>query len=156
MFCETVTFAKVFAFYKLLKTSGDPVLKGINIMREHLQNNFTQKPASAFDVATQNLILRDAAPVSLNNRLDALKVLSHSILQEINSLRQDENAVLLLKIDLSHEVQRFEKDLIRCALLRTGGKQRQAARLLNVKVSTLNAKIKRFNIAANGLSQLAE
>ena len=125
-------------------------------MHENLLNDFTQKSVTAFDAATRNLMAKEAAPVSLNNRLDALKVLSHSILREINSLRQDENASLLPKIDLSCEVQRFEADLIRCALLRTGGKQRQAARLLNVKVSTLNAKIKRFKIAANGLTQLTE
>jgi transcriptional regulator with GAF, ATPase, and Fis domain len=123
-------------------------------MQEMLQNNFALKSSQAFNAA-QNLTRKETAPASLNNRLDALKVLSHSILREIDSLRQDENAVSLTKIDLSCEVQRFEADLIRCALLRTGGKQRQAARLLNVKISTLNAKIKRFNITANGLSQLS-
>lgn len=125
-------------------------------MHEILQNNFSQKKSSAFDATASNSNSKKVAPAILNNRLDALKVLSHSILREIDSLRQDENAVSLAKIDLSLEVQRFEADLIRCALLRTGGKQRQAARLLNVKISTLNAKIKRFKITANGLSQLAE
>jgi DNA-binding NtrC family response regulator len=43
-------------------------------------------------------------------------------------------------------VRRFECDLIRWALARTNGHQRRAARLLNIKVTTLNAKIKRYGI----------
>jgi transcriptional regulator with GAF, ATPase, and Fis domain len=92
-------------------------------------------------------------PVAMENRLEALKVLSRSILHEVEALKKTKNAVMPHKIKLAEEVQRFEMDLIRCALLRTGGKQRQAARLLNVKVTTLNAKIKRYGIPVNGLYQ---
>jgi DNA-binding NtrC family response regulator len=56
------------------------------------------------------------------------------------------------RIDLSEEVARYEADLIRCALLRTGGRQRAAARLLNVKISTLNAKIKRLGISVENIA----
>jgi transcriptional regulator with GAF, ATPase, and Fis domain len=87
------------------------------------------------------------------NRLEALRVLSNSILREVESLKRSADAVLPGKIDLSEEVERFEKDLIRCALLRTGGKQRQAARLLNVKFTTLSAKIKRYGITTNDLNR---
>ncbi len=90
------------------------------------------------------------------NRLDVLRVLSNSILREVEALEKAKDPVLPSKIDLSEEVQRFEKDLIRCALLRTGGIQRQAARLLNVKVTTLNIKIMRYGIIANGLYQKNE
>jgi hypothetical protein len=57
------------------------------------------------------------------NRLDAIRVLSNSILREVEALvlEKANGAVLPSKIDLSEEVQRLEKDLIRCALLRTGG-----------------------------------
>ena len=89
----------------------------------------------------------------VNNRLEALKVLSNSLLYELESLQMNENAAKRGKIDLSGEVHRFEADLIRTALLRTGGRQRPAARLLNVKVTTLNAKIKRLGIEPNNLSQ---
>jgi DNA-binding NtrC family response regulator len=44
-------------------------------------------------------------------------------------------------------VSRFEIDLIKRALLRTGGHQVQAAKLLNLKVTTLNSKIKHYNIS---------
>jgi DNA-binding NtrC family response regulator len=87
-----------------------------------------------------------------SNRLEALKVLSNSILQEVEALKMGENLVSAVKINLEDEVKRFESDLIRCALVRTGGKQRRAAKLLNVKVTTLNAKIKRLGLSTNGLS----
>jgi len=86
-----------------------------------------------------------------NNRLEALTVLTNSILREVESLKKNGDVTLQEKIDLSREVERFETDLIRCALMRTGGKQRRAAVLLNVKVTTLNAKIKRYGISPNGL-----
>jgi transcriptional regulator with GAF, ATPase, and Fis domain len=90
---------------------------------------------------------------AMENRLEALRVLSSSILREVEALKKVKDAALPHKIDLAAEVQRYETDLIRCALVRTGGKQRQAARLLNVKVTTLNAKIKRYGIPVNGLMQ---
>jgi DNA-binding NtrC family response regulator len=46
-------------------------------------------------------------------------------------------------------VQRYESELIRQALQRTGGNQRRAAKLLGVKVTTLNCKIKRLGIQPN-------
>jgi transcriptional regulator with GAF, ATPase, and Fis domain len=48
--------------------------------------------------------------------------------------------------DFYDEVSRFEIDLIRRALLQTGGHQVQAAKLLNLKVTTLNSKIKHYQI----------
>jgi len=85
-------------------------------------------------------------------RLEALSVLSNSLLEEIQSLKREQNKYLNVKIDLSAEVQNYEISLIRCALMRTGGNQRRAARLLSIKVTTLNNKIKRLGICPNGLS----
>ena len=51
------------------------------------------------------------------------------------------------KLGLQEEVQRYESELIREALQRTHGNQRRAAKLLGVKVSTLNCKIKRLGSA---------
>lgn len=108
---------------------------------------------NATAVATQTLNAAGGAqsPAALENRLEALRVLSNSIVREVEALKKSKNTVMPGRINLADEVQRFETDLIRCALLRTGGKQRQAARLLNVKVTTLNAKIKRYGITLNGL-----
>lgn len=90
--------------------------------------------------------------VVVNNRLEALKTLSNSISGQIAALQREEQVATKKRIDLAEEVTRYEADLIRCALFRTGGRQRQAARLLNVKVSTLNAKIKRLGIQIENLS----
>lgn len=43
-------------------------------------------------------------------------------------------------------VERFEMQLIRRALSQTHNNQRQAAELLGLKVSTLNSKVKRYNL----------
>lgn len=49
-------------------------------------------------------------------------------------------------IDLEEEVKVFEIKLMERALERVGGNQRLAAQLLNLKNTTLNAKIKRYSI----------
>jgi DNA-binding NtrC family response regulator len=49
-------------------------------------------------------------------------------------------------IDFYDEVRRFEIGLIRRALRQTAGHQSRAAKLLKLKVSTLNAKIKHYNL----------
>ncbi|HVF56201.1 MAG TPA: sigma-54 dependent transcriptional regulator [Pyrinomonadaceae bacterium] len=55
-------------------------------------------------------------------------------------------------VDVSHgvnfydEVRRFEIDLIRRALKQTSGHQSRAARLLGMNATTLNSKIKTYNI----------
>lgn len=103
-----------------------------------------------------NFNSKNTSPADMDNRLEALRVLSNSLVREIDALRKKKNAVIPTKINLIEEVQRFEKELIRCALLRTGGKQRQAARLLNVKVTTLNAKIKRYGMDPSGLTPEGE
>lgn len=81
---------------------------------------------------------------SFDTRISYLKILALSLLREIASaenMGEDRGA-----IDLHAEVRRFERELIRSALVQTGGRQRQAARLLGTKVTTLNTKIKRYQI----------
>jgi transcriptional regulator with GAF, ATPase, and Fis domain len=50
-------------------------------------------------------------------------------------------------INFYDEVRRFEIDLIRRALEQTGGHQSRAARLLGMNATTLNSKIKTYNIS---------
>jgi DNA-binding NtrC family response regulator len=50
-------------------------------------------------------------------------------------------------INFYDEVRRFEMDLIRRALEQTGGHQSRAARLLGMNATTLNSKIKTYNIS---------
>jgi DNA-binding NtrC family response regulator len=49
-------------------------------------------------------------------------------------------------INFYDEVRHFEIDLIRRALEQTGGHQSRAARLLGMNATTLNSKIKTYNI----------
>ena len=49
-------------------------------------------------------------------------------------------------INFYDEVRRFEIDIIRRALEQTGGHQSRAARLLGMNATTLNSKIKTYNI----------
>jgi DNA-binding NtrC family response regulator len=51
-------------------------------------------------------------------------------------------------VNFYEEVRRFETDLIHRALDQTGGHQSRAARLLGLNATTLNSKIKTYNIAA--------
>ncbi|MGI8640629.1 MAG: sigma-54-dependent transcriptional regulator [Pyrinomonadaceae bacterium] len=49
-------------------------------------------------------------------------------------------------VNFYNEMRRFETDLIRRALDQTGGHQSRAARLLGLNATTLNSKIKSYNI----------
>ena len=49
-------------------------------------------------------------------------------------------------VNFYDEVRRFEIDLIRRALEQTGGHQSRASRLLGMNATTLNSKIKTYNI----------
>ena len=83
-------------------------------------------------------------------QLNALKSLASEILKRIESIENIENNICHLVnedgLHLDEILERFEKDLICIALIRTEGVQIKAARLLGVKLTTLNTKIKRFKI----------
>lgn len=79
-------------------------------------------------------------------RVGVLKDLTLALLREVESLRGAGPQKPRERICLSEEVRRFETELICWALARTGGHQRRAARLLDIKVTTLHAKIKRYGI----------
>jgi hypothetical protein len=49
-------------------------------------------------------------------------------------------------INFYDEVQRYEKRLIQWALVQTAGSQKEAARLLGMKATTLNTKIRLYHI----------
>ncbi len=94
-----------------------------------------------------NLQINNSQPEALSvNRIEALKKLTSQLLREVQSLEQSHTSQAKSVIRLSEEVQRYEVDLIRCALARTSGNQRRAASLLGIKATTLNSKIKRYNI----------
>jgi transcriptional regulator with GAF, ATPase, and Fis domain len=88
-----------------------------------------------------------------NNHLEALKALSKSMLREVELIQKAKKTVDKKGIDLPSEVESYEKSLILSALLITGGNQRKAAQILNLKVTTLNVKIKRFGIMPKDVFQ---
>ena len=81
-----------------------------------------------------------------SHRVEVMKELTLVLLKQLEALGENQSPNPTRNINLYEEVRRFESDLIRYALMRAGGSQRRAARLLGVKVTTLNAKIKRNNI----------
>jgi DNA-binding NtrC family response regulator len=85
-------------------------------------------------------------------RLKTLREMTLALLQEIESIKGHGSFEARPTVDFADEVRRFETDLIRWALLRTGGHQRRAARMLNLKVTTLNAKIKRYRIQPHAVT----
>ena len=69
-----------------------------------------------------------------------------TLLREVESLASQQEPQTTRRLGLQEEVQRYKSELIRDALHRTRGNQRRAAKLLGVKVTTLNCKIKRLGI----------
>ena len=69
-----------------------------------------------------------------------------TLLREVESLASQQEPPTTQLLGLQEEVQRYESELIRDELHRTRGNQRRAAKLLGVKVTTLNCKIKRLGL----------
>jgi transcriptional regulator with GAF, ATPase, and Fis domain len=82
-----------------------------------------------------------------NNRFEALKVLTLSLLNQIEALDQESDNPTALSF--SDHVRQFESELIRAALIQTSGGQRSAARLLGMDATTLHRKIKRYGLDSN-------
>lgn len=92
----------------------------------------------------------------VRDRVQRLVTLALSLLNEAQNLARDKAFIeasanlrslnLAEGIDFYKEVERFEIELIRLALDRTHGCQAKAARLLKIKPTTLNSKIKLLGI----------
>ena len=83
---------------------------------------------------------------TLHSRLDDLRAIARSLLTELELLGRSAAPEPLGKLNLDDEVKRYEIALIRAALGKADGSQTRAARMLGVKVTTLNTKIKRYQI----------
>lgn len=83
-----------------------------------------------------------AAPSSLTT----LKELTARLLREVQCISEVRPVSFENGLDFYDEVSRFEIDLIKRALLLTAGHQARAARLLNLRATTLNSKIKHYGI----------
>jgi DNA-binding NtrC family response regulator len=87
---------------------------------------------------------------NMDDRINTLRETVLQLLQEVESLTIATPAGLKNGARLDEEVRQFEMNLIRTALGRTAGSQTRAAKLLGLKLTTLNAKIKRYHIVPNG------
>ena len=110
--------------------------------------------SSAITWRTEDLLSTHAAQASsllreeaLDSRLSSLREVVLDLLNAVESISKTEPPNAERKLRLRDEVQRFEADLIRAALVRSGGNQARAARHLGIKHTTLNAKIKRYKIS---------
>jgi len=85
---------------------------------------------------------------SVDARLNTLRETVLQLLDEVECLAIARPVDVKRGAHFSDEVRQFEVSLIRTALGRTSGSQTRAAKLLGLKPTTLNAKIKRYGIMA--------
>ena len=102
-------------------------------------------------------------PEESHSRIRELKNLALTLLKEVHNLERDLLVSELLNpqeaskldiesgISLDDVVGQFESNIIRQALIITGGNQARAARLLGIKANTLNYKIKLYDLYVNSL-----
>jgi len=98
----------------------------------------------------------------VRDRVQRLVKLADALLAEAEALARDkaftDEATKLKQVDIQSgidfydEVQRFETHLIMMALAETGGNQARASKLLGIKPTTLNSKIKLFGINQEDIS----
>ena len=91
---------------------------------------------------------RTSRETSVDARLNTLRETVLQLLDEVESLAISKPVDIKNGARFSDEVRQFEVSLIRTALGRTSGSQTRAAKLLGLKPTTLNAKIKRYGIMA--------
>jgi transcriptional regulator with GAF, ATPase, and Fis domain len=93
--------------------------------------------------------------VQASSRIEALRSLVLVFLREVDSLKKVVAPRSRKKgdaINLDMEMNAFEASLIRDALIKSKGNQRDAAKLLNIKPTTLNAKMKRLDITVDTIT----
>ena len=93
-----------------------------------------------------------------NDRLNKIRQMASALIEEAELLEHEnglaetsatvENLNLKSRLDFFDEVRRFEVRLISRALEVTGGNQARAAKLLGLGTTTLNYKIKAYEIKA--------
>jgi transcriptional regulator with GAF, ATPase, and Fis domain len=97
---------------------------------------------------------QNSESVSSPGNIATLKELVLRLLGELHCISEVNTLNIVDGLDFYDEVSRFEIDLIKRALFQTGGHQIKAAKLLNLKVTTLNSKIKHYNINPGGFSNI--
>jgi len=120
-------------------------------MEEHMNSTATWENAELDHAVQPN---GNNEPSSLPSNVTTLKELVLRLLSELQCVAEGNTLNIRDGLDFYDEVSRFEIDLIKRALLQTGGHQVQAAKLLNLKVTTLNSKIKHYRINPGGFANV--
>lgn len=82
----------------------------------------------------------------LGMRVGALENLTLCLLAELETMQGRGEPAAGGVMDFYAEVREFEVQMIVAALRQAGGKQSEAARLLKLKPTTLNSKLKMYNL----------
>ena len=117
------------------------------VERRHVSERPRPDSKPSVDYVLVETDITDLAQAS--SRIEALRSLILIFLREIDSLKKVVGPRPRKKgdpIKLDKEIDAFEASLIRDALMKAKGNQRDAAKLLGLKPTTLNAKMKRLGI----------
>lgn len=116
----------------------------------------TAKAALVESISTPQLRGLPSRKAATGERVSKIRDLATALLDEAESLDHDnalaevsatfENLSLTSRVDFFEEVRRFEMKLISRALELSGGNQARAARLLGLGTTTLNYKVKAYQI----------
>ena len=128
----------------------------MNVDQVALMDNDSPRPAGSSVPNHDNTVRLKLAERPDRDRVQRVVDLAEALLTEAETLARDkaftEEATRLKPLDIVggidfyREVQQFETHLIKMALDETGGNQAKAAKLLGIKATTLNSKIKLFQI----------
>ena len=122
-----------------------------------LKPTVSRRPERSLRSVNPSVDLNDDAP-QFTVRVQGLKDMVLTLLKEAQALESDtlmselamphgiSQADIENGIKLDKAVRQFEANIIRQALLITGGNQARAARLLGIKANTLNYKIKVYHL----------
>lgn len=82
---------------------------------------------------------------SIAQKLEAVNRIAGIVLKEVETFTAP-NFFGSENINYYEEIERFEIELLLFALYRAKGNQRRAARILNINPTTLNSKVRKFNL----------
>ena len=93
---------------------------------------------------------RNFVAVADNDQIESIKSIINLLFRKVEALEKELPEVVIDPAkkgsNLYEVISPFEKKLIRDALLATNWSQKRAAQILGIKATTLNAKIKRYEI----------
>lgn len=84
---------------------------------------------------------------SIAQKLEAINRIAGVVLKEVETFTA-RNFQSSENINYYEEIERFEIELLLFALYRANGNQRRAAQILNINPTTLNSKVRKFNLTS--------